>query len=194
MKSSSSANDFRGSAGNQRLTSHWSPNRQKGPLHLWQRKWTRTSSRQNRFLRECFFVMDHVDEEDLHPQHSKVYQCCARRVDVVKTLKDNTRGKVRFEMRPDDAMKIVSNFYSVDDAPHCVLRRKAGSATVWTCLASDFSSGELMNDNFSLTFVCREEAVHFKDALDEARMKTSIYLQEKRITILFCRFFTLSHG
>jgi len=89
-----------------------------------------------------------------------------RGIGEAKILRHKEHQRLRFLMRQEKTMKIISN-HAVD--PRIKLEPNAGSDRSWVWSAFDFAEGELKETVFALRFADTEIATKFKDKFIESQ-------------------------
>jgi len=115
-------------------------------------------------------------EEVLYSQRSKLYRFRGgewkeRGLGDSKLLKDKETGRVRYLLRQEKTLKVVSNHYVIDTSPYCELRANCGSDKAWVWTAQDYADGKMEVERFCLKFGTLDSADAFKDAFEDAKRK-----------------------
>ena len=103
--------------------------------------------------------------ETLLNKGTGILEWLERGVGDAKILKCPESGKLRFLMRQEKTMKVISN-HVID--PRIVLTTNAGSTRSWVWVAYDFAEGDLEETTFAIRLKTDEIAQEFKTAYDAA--------------------------
>lgn len=124
-------------------------------------------------VKEDVHTTGEEDEEVFWSHRSKLYRYVdgewkERGLGDSKLLQHKQTKKIRFLLRQEKTLKIVSNHYIVSRGPLCKLTTNAGNDKIYVWTAADFAEDEPVTEQFGLRFKEASDAAEFRDKFNEA--------------------------